>query len=104
MFDPSFASRLGRRHFLASQALSIGSVASAFLLQQERARAEVKKPTLEKPTYSLLPKAPHAEPQAKAMISFFMQGGPSHLDLFDPKPELDKRSGQNFTGDIKYDN
>ena len=38
------------------------------------------------------------------MISMFMQGGPSHLDLFDPKPELAKRHLQNFTGDIKYDN
>ena len=33
----------------------------------------------------------------------FMQGGPSHLDLFDPKPELDKRHLQSFVGDIKYD-
>ena len=38
------------------------------------------------------------------MISLFMQGGPSHIDLFDPKPELTKRHLQNFTGDIKYDN
>ena len=38
------------------------------------------------------------------MISMFMQGGPSHIDLFDPKPELTKRHLQNFTGDIKYDN
>ena len=37
------------------------------------------------------------------MISMFMQGGPSHLDLFDPKPELAKRHLQDFTGDIKYD-
>jgi uncharacterized protein (DUF1501 family) len=37
------------------------------------------------------------------MISMFMQGGPSHLDLFDPKPELTKRHLQNFTGEIKYD-
>ncbi len=38
------------------------------------------------------------------MISLFMQGGPSHLDLFDPKPELTRKSGTNFQGDIKYDN
>jgi hypothetical protein len=38
------------------------------------------------------------------MIALFMQGGPSHLDLFDPKPELIKRNGQSFTGEIKYDN
>jgi uncharacterized protein (DUF1501 family) len=38
------------------------------------------------------------------MISMFMQGGPSHHDLFDPKPELQKRHLENFPGEIKYDN
>jgi hypothetical protein len=37
------------------------------------------------------------------MISMFMQGGPSHIDLFDPKPELTKNDGKNYTGDIKHD-
>jgi hypothetical protein len=38
------------------------------------------------------------------MISLFMQGGPSHLDLFDPKPELIKRSGQHYTRELQIDN
>ena len=38
------------------------------------------------------------------MISMYMQGGPSHIDLFDPKPELTKRHLQKFDGEIKYDN
>ncbi len=38
------------------------------------------------------------------MISLWMQGGPSHLDLFDPKPELAKRHMENYSGKIKYDN
>lgn len=51
-----------------------------------------------------LPKVPSQAPRARAMISMFMQGGPSQIDLFDPKPELDKRNGQKLTGtDIKYD-
>ncbi len=58
---------------------------------------------LEPRHFDLLPKQPHFQPRAKAMISMFMQGGPSHIDLFDPKPELDKRDGQNFPGDVKYD-
>ena len=33
-----------------------------------------------------------------------MQGGPSHIDLFDPKPLLTRLDGTNFTGEIKYDN
>src|SRR5262249_42499723 len=93
-----------RRHFLASQGMSLGSLALAWLLHQDELRAAPAKPTLERPVYDLKPKAPPAPPRAKAMISFFMQGGPSHLDLFDPKPELIKHNGSNFTGDIKYDN
>ncbi len=38
------------------------------------------------------------------MISMFMMGGPSQIDLFDPKPELIKRNGQQFEGDIQFDN
>jgi hypothetical protein len=37
------------------------------------------------------------------MISLFMQGGPSHVDLFDPKPELTRRDGQKLEGDFKFD-
>jgi hypothetical protein len=52
----------------------------------------------------LKPKPSHFPAQAKAMISMFMQGGPSHMDLFDRKPELEKRNGENFSGELKYDN
>ena len=38
------------------------------------------------------------------MISMFMQGGPSQVDLFDPKPELTKRHLQTYTGDLQIDN
>jgi hypothetical protein len=99
-------SRSTRRHFLASQGMSLGSLALAWLLQQEQARGggAPSKPPLERPVYDLQPRTPPAPPRARAMISLFMQGGPSHLDLFDPKPELDRRNGVNFAGDIKYDN
>ena len=97
-----------RRHFLATQGLSIGSLALAWLLHQDGARADVAKgprqPLLVPPTYDLLPKVPPNPPKATAMISLWMQGGPSHLDLFDPKPELVKRHMTRFTGEIKYDN
>lgn len=93
-----------RRHFLAQQGLGLGSLALMYLLKQDGVFAEPKQPSLEEPTYDLLPKPPHREPQAQAMISLFMQGGPSHHDLFDPKPELVKRHMSKFEGDIKYDN
>lgn len=93
-----------RRHFLAQQGLGLGSVALSWLLSQEQASAEPEKPNLDKVTFDLAPKTPPRRAQATAMISMFMQGGPSHLDLFDPKPELARRHMTNFSGDIKYDN
>ncbi|MGE3818600.1 MAG: DUF1501 domain-containing protein [Isosphaeraceae bacterium] len=93
-----------RRHFLASQGMSLGSLALAWLLHQDHARGAPPKPSLERPHYDLKPKAPPAPPRASSMIALWMQGGPSHIDLFDPKPELNRRHLQNFEGEIKYDN
>jgi Protein of unknown function (DUF1501) len=42
----------------------------------------------------LLPKPPHFPAKAKRMIHLYMNGGPSQVDTFDPKPELTKRAGQ----------
>ncbi len=93
-----------RRHFLSTQAFGLGSLALASLLKQDGVFAENIRPELEKKTYDLKPKSPNTEPQAQAMISLFMQGGPSHIDLCDPKPILNKLDGEKFPGDIKYDN
>ncbi len=98
------ASSGSRRHFLASQAMGLGSLALAYLLGQDGLYAEPKKPILDRLNTDLRPKLPPSPPRATAMISMFMQGGPSHLDLCDRKPELEKRHMQNFAGDIKYDN
>lgn len=104
MRDSHIEQQSTRRHFLASSAMSLGGVALSWLLEQERAEAAPKKPPLEAPHFDTLPKRPHHEPQARAMISLWMQGGPSHHDLFDPKPELQKHHGKPFPGKIKYDN
>jgi hypothetical protein len=93
-----------RRHFLAAQGMSIGSVALAWLLHQEGVLGAPPKPPMERPAYDLKPKTPLQPARARAMISMFMQGGPSHLDLFDPKPELTRLSGTKYSGEIKYDN
>lgn len=96
-----------RRHWLQSSAFGLGSVAAAMLLEKDGLLAQegaLKKPPLEKPVYDLSPKQPPRPAKAKAMISMFMMGGPSQIDLFDPKPELVKRDGQQFEGDIRFDN
>ena len=46
--------------------------------------------------YDLAPRRPHFEPKAKAVIQLFMNGGPSQMDLLDPKPELDRMHGQSY--------
>jgi len=93
---------------LHTSAFGLGSVAASWLLKRDGLLAEEAgepfKPDLEQKTYDLLPKHPHHEPQAKAMISMFMLGGPSQIDLFDPKPELIKHDGKTFPGDVKFDN
>src|SRR6476646_3056277 len=50
------------------------------------------------------PTGSHFPPKATAVIQLFMQGGPSHIDLLDPKPLLEKYDGKPFPGTIKYDN
>ena len=74
-----------RRHFLNDCGLGLGSIALAGLLNGE-ARAERKDP--------LAPKAPHFKAPAKAVIFLFMAGGPSQLELFTPKPELNMLHGK----------
>uniref|UniRef100_A0A7C2PBE3 DUF1501 domain-containing protein n=1 Tax=Schlesneria paludicola TaxID=360056 RepID=A0A7C2PBE3_9PLAN len=97
-------SLIHRRDLLSAATFGFGSLALSWLLKQEQLLAEPVKPPLGKPTYDLHPKPTHAPPKATAMISLFMQGGPSHIDLLDPKPELTRLDGQSFPGDIKYDN
>lgn len=99
-----------RRHLLRSSGFGLGAVAAALLMKQdglfagEAGGRPPVKPPLEPPVYDLTPKTPPLPARANAMISMFMMGGPSQIDLFDPKPELVKRDGRQFEGDIKFDN
>ncbi|MAI69635.1 MAG: hypothetical protein CMM01_01795 [Rhodopirellula sp.] len=71
-----------RRDFLYGLGASLGAVALTDLLDQE-VRAE----SLVGP---LAPKQPMHPARAKAVIMLFMEGGPSHIDTFDPKPQLSR--------------
>src|SRR6516225_2269491 len=66
-----------RRNFLFRAGGSLASVALSSLLYEEDLRADV-----------LTPKPPHHPAKAKACIFLTMEGGPSHVDTFDPKPKL----------------
>jgi hypothetical protein len=101
--NPSFI--CSRRHFLQANSFSLATLALASLLKDDGLLAAPVKPLIPgEETFDLLPKKPHFEPKAKAMISLFMMGGPSQMDLFDPKPMLTKYHGEKFPGEIRYDN
>tara|TARA_B100000809_G_scaffold248552_1_gene278786 strand:- start:3817 stop:5259 length:1443 start_codon:yes stop_codon:yes gene_type:complete len=93
-----------RRHFLSSNALGLSSVALSCLLLEEQLQATPRKPGTQPATFDLVAKQPHHAPRARSVISLWMQGGPSHIDLFDPKPKLNELDGQKFPGKVKYDN
>jgi len=95
---------INRRHFISTNATGLSGLALALWVQQQVAQANPKKPDLVQPTFDTVPKAPHRFGQAKAMISLWMQGGPSQVDLFDRKPELERLDGETFPGEVKYDN
>jgi uncharacterized protein (DUF1501 family) len=93
-----------RRHFLKAGSFGLSSLALAYLLRQEGLLAAPLKPPMGPQKFDLVPKSPLSAGRARAMISLFMMGGPSHIDLFDPKPGMAKYDGQPFPENIKYDN
>jgi hypothetical protein len=98
--DPRHRSR---RQFLAQSAFGIGTFALAHLLDRDRALGaeSIGKPGENFPL-DLKPRPPQFAPKAKAMISLFMHGGPSHVDLLDPKPELTAMNGKDYGGDVHF--
>lgn len=91
-----------RRDFLCRQALGLGGVALASMLMDEKAAGAPPEVAAVRASFDMQPKAPPATPRATAMISLFMHGGPSHMDLLDPRPELTKYSDTEYQGEITY--
>jgi hypothetical protein len=72
---------------LQASGFGFGSLALSFLMNEEtRGNGEAAQ--------DLKPRAGHFPAQARALMHFMQNGGPSQMDLFDPKPELQKRDGQ----------
>jgi hypothetical protein len=87
--DPS------RRNFLGRIAGIMPATALAHLLVRDGVSRAA-----EGPLTDLKPRKPHFEPKARSVIHLFMNGGPSQMDLFDPKPVLDQHHGQSYFSKI----
>ena len=74
-----------RREFFAQAGSGLAAIALASMMEDDLLAAAVD---------PLAPKTPHVAPRAKSVIWCFMEGGPSQVDLFDPKPALEKYANQ----------
>ena len=90
MFNPT---DLSRRSLLTRSALGIGSLALAGVLHDDRLLQAQEPLAMTNP---LLAHAGHFPGKAKRVVHFFLNGGPSHVDTFDPKPSLLKYAGKNL--------
>lgn len=95
------AMQLTRRDFFDRVPTGVFGAALAYLLGQD-----LRVPRLyagqgyAAPPPDLRPRPPHFEAKAKSVIHLFMNGGPSQMDLFDPKPVLDEHHGQTYFDEI----
>ena len=93
-----YASFTHRRDFLKKAGAGFGLLALADLLQRDaRGAAALDSGHGLDP---MTPRPSHYPARAKSIIWLFMEGAPSSVDLFDPKPELTKRDGQRIAIDV----
>jgi hypothetical protein len=89
---PHVLATASRRDFLVQAGCGFGALALHYLLQRDY--YSVLADGTQKALNPLSLKPPHHASTAKSIIWLFMEGGPSHVDLFDPKPALEKLAGQ----------
>lgn len=88
-----------RRDVLQQATLGFGTLALACMLEQDGAWADVA--ARGPGGADLRPRPGHHPARARSVIMLMQVGGPSHIDLFDPKPELAKRDGQVFPESVE---
>src|SRR5258708_7442586 len=91
---------LSRRQALQEAAIGFGAMAVNSMFQQDRLFAAETAAAKER-TYDLKPKLPHFAAKAKRVIFIYIGGGPSTIDMFDPKPALMKYDGKPAPFEIK---
>lgn len=90
-----------RRAFLGRSGLSLGSLALAHLMSETGAKGAIPTEGNSFREAENLSGLPHHKPTADAVICLFQHGGPSQMDLFDPKPALTKLDGKPYHGDLE---
>lgn len=83
-----------RRGWLARTGSGFGTLGLASVMAQQGLLTSTVHAATSAADNPLAPKAPHFAPRAKSVIFLFMNGGPSHVDTFDPKPALAEYAGQ----------
>ena len=99
--------QVNRRRFFNRVGDGLGGAALAWLLSRDLfggsgLLAEELAPQ-GRLVYDVTPKNPPSRPRAKAVIQLFMQGGPSQMDLLDPKPKLDELHGEGYFDKVAAD-
>ena len=92
---PDGTNRFSRREMLRRSGMGLGTLGLATLLADESAAATGR--SLHDP---MAPRAPHFAPKAKRVIHIFLNGGGSHMDMYDPKPELARQNGKQLPGEL----
>jgi hypothetical protein len=92
MSEQEVLKQITRRHFFKQSGFGLGAMALASLIDENIFAAQKSDPFAAKP--------PHFPPKARSIIYLFMAGAPSQIDLFDDKPELKKRDGQNISEEM----
>jgi hypothetical protein len=100
------AIRQSRRNFLATSASGIGTLALASLLRDEGLLAADASKEADEAVNPLAPRPPHFKAKAKACICIYLEGAPSQMDLFDPKPKMNANAGkplpESFTKGVRF--
>ena len=101
-------SRLSRRNFFERMSGGIYGAALTYLFGRDLGVASELMAAGNEETIpaDLQPRRPHFQPRAKSVIHLFMNGGPSQMDLFDPKPALEKHHGEPYfdkiAGEVEF--
>src|SRR5436190_4228423 len=97
--DPHVLASTSRRRFLNSATMGLSTVALASLLKGDRQL--LAGPASGPGGNDLTPRPSHFSAPAKSVIMLMQVGGPSQVDLFDPKPELAKRDSESYPGTVE---